>query len=74
MRVSGRYGLLGIAVGVFLIVGMVLSTLFSLTMPVWLPFICFVLAGIGYSRMFSVTLIAMIAAIDHEYQVGTASA
>jgi len=68
MGSSGRYYVLGAIVGIILLVGIGLPMSFSLT-TTWLPFFCFFLVGIGYSGILSVTLIALIAAVDHKEQV-----
>ena len=69
MRSSARYYVLGASAGAILLVGMGIPMSFSLRTPSWMPFFCFFLVGIGYSGVLSVTLIALIAAVDHKEQV-----
>jgi len=66
MRSSARYYA---SAGAILLVGMGIPMSFSLRTPSWMPFFCFFLVGIGYSGVLSVTLIALIAAVDHKEQV-----
>ena len=66
MRWTGRYYFLIVGTQiVFVGAGVFIST-FNLTTPDWEPFVAFLLAGIGYSSMLTVTLLALIAAVDHK--------
>ena len=66
MRWTGRYYFLSVGTEmIFLGSGVLIST-FTLTTPDWEPFIVFFLAGLGYSSMLTITLLALIAAVDHK--------
>jgi len=68
MRRLGRYYILNIAVVAILLVSFGLISSVRLDTPVWPPFIYFFLAGLGYSGMLTVTLIALISAVEHHFQ------
>ena len=68
MRWLGRYYILNICIQALFILSLALVSTFTLTSPGWQPFVYFFLAGIGYSGMLTVTLIALIAAVDQKDQ------
>ncbi|MCJ1479837.1 hypothetical protein MMC13_008523 [Lambiella insularis] len=74
MRWLGRYKTLNIGIQAFFLLGFALISSFTLGTPDWLPYICFLFTGIGYSGMLTVTLIALISAVDHKDQAVMTSA
>ncbi|MCJ1420958.1 hypothetical protein MMC32_007318 [Xylographa parallela] len=74
MRWLGRYYALNLGIQVIFLLGMTLISTFTLDTPTWLPIISFVCTGIGYSGMLTVTLIALISAVDHAHQAVITSA
>ena len=68
MRWLGRYYILNICIQATLVLSLALISTFTLSSPAWQPFVYFFLTGIGYSGMLTVTLIALIAAVDHKDQ------
>ncbi|KAL4896167.1 MFS general substrate transporter [Aspergillus ambiguus] len=65
MRATGRYKIFNyIAVSIMVISSVLISTL-TLTTPPWLPFIYFFLMGVAYGSMLTITLVALISAVDH---------
>lgn len=49
-----------------LVLSLALVSTFTLTTPAWRPFIYLFLSGIRYSGMLTITLLALIAAVDHK--------
>ena len=74
MRWTGRYYSLNIILELIFLGSFGLISTFKLNTPAWLPFFYFFLAGIGYSGILTVTLVALIAAVDQEYQAVMTSA
>jgi MFS family permease len=74
MRWTGRYYLLNTFVEAIFVCSLGLTSTFTLDTSSWLPFLYFFLAGIGYSGMLTVTLVALIAAVDQKYQAVITSA
>ena len=74
MRSSGRYRLLNaVAVSLQVIsVGLICTLTFST--PAWLPFLYFFLLGTAYGSMLTITLVALISAVDHEHHAVVTSA
>ena len=66
MRWTGRYYYLNVGTQIIFVGAGVLISTFTLTTPDWVPFVVFLLAGIGYSSMLTITLLALIAAVDHK--------
>lgn len=74
MKATGRYYLLNLGVeSIFLLAAVLIST-FTLTTPAWVPFIYFFLGGVGYGGMLTITLLALISAVDHAHQAVITSA
>ena len=74
MRTTGRYkGLNYFSMGLLVISGTLICTL-SLTTPPWLPFIYFFLGGAAYGSILTVTLVALISAVDHQHHAVVTSA
>ncbi|KAL8825964.1 MAG: hypothetical protein Q9191_004093 [Dirinaria sp. TL-2023a] len=74
MRWTGRYYFLGVGVLSIYVLSLATTSTFNLTSPAWEPFVVFLLAGIGYSGMLTVTLLALISAVAHEHQAVVTSA
>ena len=74
MRWTGRYYLLNTFIEAIFVCSLGLTSTFTLDTPSWLPFLYFFFAGIGYSGMLTVTLVALIAAVDQKYQAVITSA
>ena len=66
MRWTGRYYYLSVATQIIFVGAAILISTFTLTTPDWKPFIAFFLAGIGYGGILTITLLALIAAVDHK--------
>lgn len=74
MRTTGRYkGLSYVSMGLLVISVTLICTL-SLTTPPWLPFIYFFLGGTAYGSILTVTLVALISAVDHQHHAVITSA
>ncbi|KAJ5759466.1 hypothetical protein N7520_006622 [Penicillium odoratum] len=74
MRSSGRYKLLNsTAVILQMAAGALVCTL-TLSTPSWLPFLYFFLLGVAYGSMLTITLVALISAVDHEHHAVVTSA
>lgn len=74
MRWLGRYYALNLCIQAVLLLGLALVSTFNLDTPETLPFLYFFLTGLGYSGMLTVTLLALIAAVDHSHQAVITSA
>ena len=74
MRWTGRYYFLNVFIQATFLIALGLTSTFALDTPGWLPFLYFFLAGVGYSGMLTVTLVALIAAVDQEHQAVITSA
>lgn len=59
--------------GTLLLSGGLICTL-SLTTPLWLPLIYFLLGGTAYGAMLTITLVALISAVDHQHHAVITSA
>ena len=74
MRWLGRYLVLNVFVELIFVASLALISTFTLTSPGWQPFVYLLLAGVGYGGMLTVTLLALIAAVDHKHQAVITSA
>ncbi|KAL8765727.1 MAG: hypothetical protein Q9209_007292 [Squamulea sp. 1 TL-2023] len=74
MRKTGRYYYLSICTQIIFLVSLAWYAVFQLKTPSWQPFVAFLLSGIGYSGMLTVTLLALIAAVSHANQAVITSA
>ncbi|MCJ1377454.1 hypothetical protein MMC17_000549 [Xylographa soralifera] len=74
MRWLGRYYTLNLGIQAIFLLGMALISSFTFDTPTWLPIVAFLCTGIGYSGMLTVTLIALISAVDHAHQAVMTSA
>ncbi|RAK94995.1 MDR family MFS transporter [Aspergillus ibericus CBS 121593] len=74
MRSTGRYKVFShVSMSLMVLSGILICTL-SLTTPSWLPFIYFFLMGTAYGSMLTITLVALISAVDHEHHAVITSA
>ncbi|KAL8693851.1 MAG: hypothetical protein Q9218_001407 [Villophora microphyllina] len=74
MRWTGRYYYLSIVSQVIFLVSLAMYATMQLNTPAWEPFLAFLLMGIGYSGMLTITLLALIAAVAHTHQAVITSA
>ncbi|KAJ5671953.1 hypothetical protein N7507_001080 [Penicillium longicatenatum] len=74
MRSTGRYKLLNSAVMALQVVAVALVCTLNFSTPSWLPFLYFFLLGASYGSMLTITLVALISAVDHEHHAVVTSA
>ena len=75
MRATGRYYLLNAVFVTILAVSAVLNLIvLDGSSPAWQPFAVFSLAGMGYGALITITLLALISAVEHEQQAVITSA
>ena len=74
MRAFGRYYWLSACILTLNLVSYGATALFALDTPAWLPAISFLGVGLCQAGMLTVTLIALISAVDHRYQAVITSA
>ena len=74
MRWLGKYKGLNIVIQAIFVIALTAISTFDLDTPGWVPWICLFFTGIGYSGMLTVTLLALIAAVDHKHQAVITSA
>ncbi|RAK77293.1 MFS multidrug transporter [Aspergillus fijiensis CBS 313.89] len=74
MRSTGRYKVFVRITLTLLVIASILISTLSLTTPAWLPFIYFFLMGTAYGSMLTLTLVALISAVDHEHHAVITSA
>lgn len=65
MKRTGRYYLLGIMCTSVHVAGIVILTLLDENAPPWLASLMFFLLGAGYGAVVTITLLALVAAVDH---------
>ena len=68
MRSTGRYYILSVACMSLLVLGEALYVTFDLQTPAWATFVYVIPTGIGYGGMLTITLVAMISAVEHKDQ------
>lgn len=74
MRAKGRYMILNyLAMALMVASGGLICTL-TLTTPAWLPFVYFFMMGTAYGSILTITLVALISAVDHEHHAVVTSA
>ncbi|GKZ81701.1 hypothetical protein AnigIFM56816_006223 [Aspergillus niger] len=74
MRSTGRYKIFShVSMALMTLSGVLICTL-SLTTSSWLPFIYFFLMGTAYGSMLTITLVALISAVDHQHHAVITSA
>lgn len=74
MRITGRYLYLNYISIMLVVLGGALISTFSLTTPAWQPFLYVFIYGVGYGGALTVTLVALISAVDHKFQAVVTSA
>lgn len=75
MRLTGRYWWLNVCSQVIMCTSVVLiAATFNATLAAWPPFIILLLNGIAYGSMLTITLLALLSAVDHEHQAVITSA
>ncbi|KAL9017323.1 MAG: hypothetical protein Q9185_005321 [Variospora sp. 1 TL-2023] len=74
IRASGRYYLLNIVVQILFLLPLGLATRFDLHTPVILPIIYFFFTGLAYAGKLTVTVTALIAAVEQRHQAVITSA
>lgn len=74
MRWTGRYYFLSVGSQVIFVTAAVLISTFTLTTPGWEHFVAFFISGLGYSGMLTVTLLALVSAVDHKHHAVATSA
>lgn len=74
MRRTGRYYLLGCAAMALFIFGAALMSTLSFKSPSWETFVFLLPGGFGYGAMLTITLVALIAAVEHKDQAVITSA
>jgi MFS family permease len=75
MKATGRYYILNAFIESLLLLGAILiAILFGRNTPDVPAYIALLLGGLGYGSMLTVTLLALIAAVDHKYQAVVTSA
>ncbi|KAL9128876.1 MAG: hypothetical protein Q9217_002533 [Psora testacea] len=74
MRWTGRYYYLSVVIQLNFIAANAIISAFNLTTSVWVTIVSFFMAGIGYAGMLTVTLLALISAVEHQHQAVITSA
>lgn len=75
IKSSGRYYLLNVVLeGIFVLSAALMVGFLNISTPVWSPFVIFLLGGLGYGGMLTITLLALISAVDHKHQAVITSA
>ncbi|KAL4922448.1 major facilitator superfamily domain-containing protein [Aspergillus aurantiobrunneus] len=74
MRSSGRYKIYSHVTMLFLVASSALICTLQLNTPTILPIIYFLLSGTAYGSMLTITLVAIISAVDHEHHAVVTSA
>ena len=68
MRATGRYYWMMATVMAVFVVGAGLLCSFDLDTPAWMTFVFPIPLGLAYGSMLTITLVAMISAVEHEHQ------
>jgi MFS family permease len=74
MRWTGRYVMLSAFCMSLMLAATAAICTFTLTSPAWLAFVCLFVLGVGYGAMLTITLVALIAAVDHRHHSVATSA
>ena len=74
IRASGKYYLLNIVVQVLFLLPLALATRFDLQTPVILPIVYFFFTGLSYAGKLTITVTALIAAVQQKHQAVITSA
>ncbi|CAN6643756.1 vacuolar basic amino acid transporter 1 [Trichomonascus vanleenenianus] len=73
MKHTGRYYWCGVISPLLYLFGVSILIHYHLTMPLSMQYASLILNGFGYAAMLTVTLLALIAAVPHEFQAVTTS-
>ena len=68
MRATGRYYIVTVITMAIFVLGAALLCSFRRDTPEWATFVYSIPQGFGYGSMLTITLVAMISAVDHKYQ------
>ncbi len=68
MRATGRYYVVTVITMAIFVIGAALLCSFQRDTPKWATFVYTIPQGFGYGSMLTITLVAMISAVDHKYQ------
>ncbi|KAK2858453.1 hypothetical protein FQN49_004722 [Arthroderma sp. PD_2] len=74
MRMTGRYLYFNYGSVILIVIGTALISTVNLATPALPPFLYLFISGLGYGGMLTATLVAIIAAVDHEHQAVVTSA
>lgn len=74
MRKTGRYYVMSCAIMAIFIAGAGLICTLNFASPAWQTYVYLIPGGFGYGGMLTITLVALIAAIDQKYQATITSA
>ena len=75
MRATGRYYWLNAVMQSFVVLASaLLAGFFDQSLPAWPPFVILAIWGTAYGGMLTITLLALLAAVGHEYQAVITSA
>jgi len=74
MRATGRYYILSVASLSLLVFGSATYVTFDLDTPGWTTFVYPIPSGFGYGAMLTITLVAMLSAVEHKDQAVITSA
>ncbi|KAF2453748.1 major facilitator superfamily domain-containing protein [Lineolata rhizophorae] len=75
MRATGKYYWLNAVIqSIYVVAAVLITATFNRNTSEWLPIILFFLGGTGYGGMLTITLLALISAVDHEHQAVITSA
>lgn len=74
MGANGRYKRLNYIVMALLVASGALVCTLDFSTPAWVPFIYFFLLGTAYGSMLTITLVALISAVDHQHHAVVTSA
>ena len=74
MRWTGHYYFINVGSQVIFVMALILVATFTLATPGWEHFVAFFFTGLGYSGMLTVTLLALVSAVDHQHHAVITSA
>ena len=74
MRKTGHYYYLHCGIMAVFTTACAIMSCFTLDSPLWVTLISIFMAGLGYAGMLTVTLLALISAVEHEHQAAITSA
>ena len=74
MRWTGRYYYLNMAIMLLFAAANAIISAYQLDTPLWVTVVSFFMEGVGYTGMLTVTLLALISAVEHQHQAVITSA